>query len=108
MLTQVQSFTREPAECRSGDWLLVRTDGVTYAGCVAEIIELFMPGRAVLRMLLRQAREVEFEDDSRGRVLTVSCQTPGSDVFVRVETMSFHEILCDAQVPGVLSFNYLF
>ena len=105
---QVRSFTREPMEIRQGDWLLASKDGHTHVGVVGEIVELFVPGRSVLRMMLTTARQVEFEDDMRGRVITVERAQPTSDLYVRVESTSLHEVACDAGQSARLSFTYIY
>ena len=42
-----------------------------------ELMELFLPGRVVLHMLLNSARRVDFEDDMRRNVITVARDAGG-------------------------------
>ena len=104
----VSVFTREPMEIRSGDWLLATTNGSVYAGRVGEIMELFlMGGRAVLRMMLLEARAIAFEDDTRGKVISVSRDADSSDIYVCVETAALHEVHCEDD-GVVLTFIYVY
>jgi len=104
----VSSFTREPMEVRSGDWLLVTVDGSSYAGRAGEIMELFLTGgRTVLRMMLLEAQAVLFEDDTRGGVITVSRDADASDMYIRVEDAALHEVHCE-DVGTVRTFTYVY
>ena len=95
-------------EIRQGDWLLASKGGHTHVGVVGEIVELFLPGRSVLRMMLiTTARQVEFEDDMRGSVITVERAQPSSDLYVCVESTSLHEVACDDGAESVLLFSYI-
>ena len=40
---------------------MAKISGQTFAGVVGEMMELFLSGRVVLRMLLNSARRVDFE-----------------------------------------------
>ena len=104
----VRSFTREPMEARSGDWLIACMHGQTHVGCVGEIMEVFLPGRSVLRMLLREARRVEFEDPTRGCVISVSREQAPAELYVCVESAALHEVLCDNSHASVITYNYIF
>ena len=59
-------------------------------------------------MMLTTARQVEFEDDMRGRVITVERAQPSSDLYVCVESTSLHEVACDASQSARLSFSYIY
>lgn len=104
----VRSFRREPIEVHPGDGVLATISGQTFAGCVGEMMELFMPGRAVLRMMLSSARRVDFEDETRGNVITVRRDAEASDLLLRVESVALHEVHCDESDADVLTFNYIF
>ena len=75
---------------------------------VGEIVQLFLPGRAVLRMLLNEARCVAFEDETRGHVITVSREQECHTLYVCIENASLHEVHCDETDASVLTFNYLY
>ena len=76
-----RSFTREPVKVSAGDWILVTTnDGKTHVGRAGEIVELSVPGRTLLRMMLCGARRAEFEDEACGQVISVPRAAPVSDV----------------------------
>ena len=57
---------------------------------------------------LGSAREVQFEDASRGCVITVERSQPATDMYACLESISLHEVYCDESDPSVLTFNYLY
>ena len=106
-----RSFTREPVKVSTGDWILVTTnDGITHVGRAGEIVELSVPGRTLLRMMLCVARHVDFEDETRGRVISVPRDAPASDIFVAVEEVALHEVLqgADTEDSPNVTFNYVY
>lgn len=86
----VRSFTREPVKVSAGDWILVTStkNGATQVGRVGEIMELCVPGRTLLRMLLCAAKQVAFEDETRGQVISVPRDAPECDVYVVVDEVA--------------------
>ena len=75
---------------------------------VREVIELFVFGGPVLRATLSEAREVRFEDTTRGCVISVPRTQPAADMYACLENMSVHEVSCDDRDPSVLTFNYIY
>ena len=102
------SFTRGLVEVRSGDWVIVNDGGTSFVARVGEIIQFFVPGEPVLRAVLREAREVQFEDASRGCVITVPRTQPATDIYACLESISLHEVYCDEDDASVLTFNYIY
>ena len=93
---------------RSGDWVLAVDGGTSFVARVGEIIQIFVPGGPVLRAVLGEAREVQFEDASRGCVITVKRSQPATDMYSCLESISLHEVYCDERDASVLTFNYLY
>ena len=104
----VRSFTREPMEVRSGDYIIAVQDDLVHVGRVVEMAEIHVPGRVLLRMLLHDARPIAFEDETRGNVITVRRDVDVCEVFVRVEDAAVHEVYCDETDADTLTFNYLY
>ena len=89
-LRHIRSFSRGSVEVRSGDWIIAFANGVSVVARVREIIEVFLPGGPVLRAMLSDARQVHFEDPTRGCVISVLRTQPASDMYACLENMSFH------------------
>ena len=107
-LHHVRSFSRGSVEVRSGGWIIAIANGMSVVARVREIIELFVPGGPVLRATLSEAREVRFEDTTRGCVISVPRTQPAADMYACLENMSVHEVSCDDRDPSVLTFNYIY
>ena len=94
---------------RSGDWVIAVDGTTSFVARVGEIVHLFVPGEPVLRAALKEAREVQFEDASRGCVITVQRSQPATDMYACLESISLHEVYCDEESdPSVLTFNYIY
>ena len=102
------SFTRGLVEVRSNDWVIAVDGSASFVARVGEIIQIFVPGGPVLRAMLREAREVQFEDTSRGCVITVPRTQPATDIYACLESISLHEVYCDEDDASVLTFNYIY
>ena len=105
----VRALNRGSVEVRSGDWVICREGGRSVVGRVGEMVELFLPQSAVsfVRMMLSDAREVAFEDATRGCVISVRLDTPCGDHYVCAECASLHEVACD-QRDAELVFSYIY
>ena len=105
----LRSFSRGSAEIRGNDWILCCEGGRSVVGRVGEMLELCMSGTAMslVRMMLHEAREVSFEDESRGCVIPVPRDSPCGDHYVRGEHASLHELHCDVR-QHELVFTYIY
>jgi hypothetical protein len=105
----VRSLSRGSVEARGGDWIICREGGRSVVGRVAEMVELFLPSAAasLVRMLLSDAREVSFEDETRGHVIAVERDSPSGPHYVCAERASLHEVACDVR-PDELVFSYIY
>ena len=105
----VRNFTRGAVEVRCGEWLLLQYAGRSLIGCVSEIVELHVKaGSSMLRMWLRQSRDVVFEDETRGQVITVRRDCDHNEQYVCVERASLHEVSCDQSSDTHLTFEYIY
>ena len=104
------SFLRGSVEVRCGDWLLVIYGGKSIIGLVREIVELYVThaASAVLRMLMSEAREVMFEDEMRGQVITVKRDSSYFEQVVCVENASVLEVSCNEENPALLTYEYVY
>ena len=96
----LRSFTRGAVEVRCHQWHLIQYEGRSIVGRVSEIVELHVPNAAssVLRMWMLQSRYVDFEDETRGQVVTISRDSSAHEQYVRVECASVLEVHCDEYV----------
>ena len=63
---------------------------------------------SVLRMLMSDARVVEFEDELRGKVITVQRDSKASELLVCVERASLLEVHCDEKSEKNLTYEYVY
>ena len=63
----------------------------------------------LLRMLMCESREVEFEDELRGQVISVQRDSPAYDEhFVCLEHASVHEVQCDESRGTAITYEYVY
>lgn len=103
--------TRGPVEMRASEWVIVVDEHGSVVGKVGEIVELAMKesGACIVRMLLREARAVQFEDPTKACVIEVDVASACGDHYVCLERASVHEVACYPSEDGTgLCFNYLY
>ena len=105
---QVRSFERGSLEVRSSDWIIAQTCGFYFAGRVGEMVEFCAGGLAFVCMLLRDAREIDAFDQTRGQYIVVPLCKPCSDRVLMCERSSFHEVYCDVSHDGELRLTYIY
>ena len=106
----LRSFTRGQVEVSCGGWILLLYEGKSIVGRVCEIVQLHVAHAAsnVLRMLMSEARIVEFEDDLRGKVITVQRDSEASELLVCAERASMLEVNCDETSATYLTYEYIY
>ena len=67
----LQHLVRGPIQVMQGDWVMVSISGTHVVGCASEIALIYVPGELVVRMLLTNEWEVEFNDEQSGGMIVV-------------------------------------